>query len=129
MTKDNRLAEMIANNEISIQELAEAKELIEVAQFVEKGLEACKKVLMFPLGVDEISCYRYMDNAGEYEAWGRCLLDGTFYCYCNWGGNHEIGRCNLNNEKEVFLQLLNNKEFCNDLKKFLERMIKAAEKG
>ena len=120
------LVELIAKKEITVEGLSSAKALIERAELVTKGLQACKKTLMFPLGVDEINCYSYMDSAGEYEAWGKCTVDGTFTCYCNWGGNHLIGSCNLTNFSEVFMAF-ENSSFEHNLRRFLLQQIKKAE--
>ena len=121
----NRLAKMIAQGDITVEELASAKELIERAEYVRRGVEACRETLSFPIGVKEIRCYSYMDVAGEYEAWGTCSLDGTFTCSCNWGGNHVVGTCNLLNFSEVFLAL-ENQEFSHDLRRFLNQQIDKA---
>ena len=120
----NKLAKMIADGSISVEELSEATKLIERAELVVKGLEACKKTVLFPLGETEVSCYHYTDRAGEYSAWGHCTIHGTFICYCNWGGNHEIGRCNLLDFKDVFMAF-ENEEFAHDLKRFLTEQIDA----
>ena len=70
-----KLAEMIANGTITVEELANSPELIERAQLVRDGLKACRKTLNFPQGVNELHCYSYTDRAGEYESWGNvCLL-------------------------------------------------------
>ena len=119
----NRLADMIARRQIDVEELAGAGELISRAEFVVKGVEACKKTLLFPFGVTEIQCYYYTN--GEYEAWGICSREGMFSCYCNWGGNHLIGSCNLNDFTSVFLSF-ENEEFKHDLKHFLEEQIQKA---
>lgn len=119
----NRLAELVSIGEITVEELANATELIERSKFVTEGLEACKKTIVFPLGCNEINCYSYMDSAGEYEAWGSCTNDGIFSCFCNWGGNHIIGSCDLTNFAEVFMAF-DNSEFCHDLKRFLSQQIK-----
>ena len=121
----NKLAILIANGDITVEDLASAKELIERAELVTKGIQACKKTLMFPLVVSEISCYSYIDSAGEYEAWGNCSSDGMFTCYCNWGGNHITGNCNLMNFTEVFMAF-ENSEFAHDLRRFLLQQIKNA---
>ena len=117
-----KLLEMIARGEISAEELANASELINRAAFVKEGIEACQKTILFPLGTKEIKCYEYTDSAGEYQAWGTCRNDGLFSCYCNWGGNHLIGECNLSNFEEVF-KSLDNKEFKHDLQRFLNLQI------
>ena len=121
----NRLADMIARRQIDVEELAEAGELISLAEFVVKGVEACKKTLLFPFGVTEINCYSYMDRSGEYESWGTCSREGIFKCYCNWGGNHLIGSCNLTDFASVFLSFEND-DFKFDLKNFLEMQIQNA---
>ena len=121
----NKLATLIANGDITVEELASANELIERANLVTQGIEACKKTLMFPLGVNNINCYSYTDSAGEYEAWGNCSNNGTFTCSCNWGGNHVIGCCNLTNFDEVFLAF-ENEEFAHDLNRFLLQQINKA---
>ena len=116
------LATLISNGTISIEELANAPELIERAKFVKESIEACKKNIQFPFGVDEVHCYSYMDRAGEYESWGKVSRNGLFICYSNWGGNHEIGRVNLLNSTEVFMAFEND-EFVYDLKRFLSEQI------
>ena len=52
---------------------------------------------------------------------------GTFVCWCNWGGNHEIGRINLNNFAEVFMAF-ESPDFAHDLKRFLKEQIEKAKK-
>ena len=123
----NKLANLISTGKITVEELANAKDLIERAQFVVTALEACQKNILFPIGVNEIPCYSFMDSAGEYEAWGSCTSDGTFTCSCNWGGNHVIGHCNLMNFAEVFMAF-ENEEFARDLKRFLNCQIEKASK-
>ena len=122
----NRLAEMIAKGEISVEELATARDLISRAELVVAGIEACKKTIVFPLGETTVNCYQYTDNAGEYEAWGTCSSDGVFKCSCNWGGNHQIGSCNLLIFESVFMAF-ENRDFSHDLKRFLKRQIEKAE--
>lgn len=121
----NNLARLIASGTITVSELAGAPELIARAQLITEGLEACKKTIMFPLGENEINCYSYMDRAGEYEAWGCCTIDGTFKCYCNWGGNHQIGQVNLLDPAAVF-EAFENNEFSHDLQRFLRDQIEKA---
>lgn len=121
----NKLANLIANGEITVEELANATELIERAELVTKGIEACKKTIVFSLGKKEIECYSYMDSAGEYQAWGSCTNDGVFTCSCNWGGNHVIGSCNLTDYKDVFMAF-ENSEFKHDLRRFLTWQIEKA---
>ena len=57
----NKLATLIANGSITVEELASAHELIERAELVMKGIEACKKTLLFPVNTSSIDCYSYMD--------------------------------------------------------------------
>ena len=121
----NKLAKLIANGEITVDELANAHELIERAQLVLKGLNACKSTIMFPLGITEVNCYSYTDFAGEYASWGTCNKDGLFTCFSNWGGNHVIGQCNLTNFTEVFMAF-ENAEFKHDLGRFLLQQIEKA---
>lgn len=123
----NNIAKLISTGEITVEDLSNANDLIERAQFVTAALEACRRNILFPLGVTEIACYSYMDSAGEYQSWGSCKSDGTFTCSCNWGGNHVIGCCNLMNFAEVFLAF-ENEEFARDLKRFLNFQIEKASK-
>lgn len=123
----NKLANLLINNEITAEELANIPELIERAKLVQDGTEACKKTFLFPLGVSSIECYSYKGIAGEYQAWGTCDISGNFICYTNWGGNHKIGECNLTNPAEVFLAF-ENSEFANDLRRFLQQQIDEAAK-
>ena len=121
----NSLAKMIAEGKITVEELANAETLIERAKFVRKAIQACKKTITFPLGISTISCYDYTDRAGEYHSWGECTNDGVFTCYCNWGGDHKIGFCNLTNFAEVFIAL-GDAAFSYDLERFLKEQIKIA---
>ena len=122
----NKLAKLISTGEITVEELAGASKLIDRAQLVVKGIAACKKNLVFPLGVNVISCYSYTDSVGEYSAWGSCTSDGIFTCSCNWGGDHVIGRCNLNNFAEVFMAFEID-DFDHNLRRFLEQQINKAK--
>ncbi len=117
-----KLVEMIASGEISAEDLANAQDLIERANLVKQALEAVSKNLVFPLGVDNVSCYSYMDRAGEYYAYGMCSRDGVVRFYSNWGGNHLIGSCNLNDFSSVFMAF-ENQELAGDLRRFLEAQI------
>lgn len=121
------LAQMIANGTISIEELANANTLIERAKLVNDGVNACSKTLLFPLGVNELSCYDYTDRAGEYVAWGTVSRSGIFTCWCNWGGNHQIGQVDLTKPAEVFMAF-ENSEFAHDLKRFLKEQIQEMQK-
>ena len=121
----NKIVELMANGTITAQDLVEASPLIERAELVNQGIQACKKTLVFPLGASEINCYSYMDSAGEYEAWGKCNATGIFTCFCNWGGNHQTGSCDLTSFESVFLAF-ENKELASDLKNFLEEQIEKA---
>jgi len=120
-----KLATLIANGTITIEDLANAPELIERAKLVRDGLDACAKTLLFPFGTNELHCYSYTDRAGEYSSWGSVTIDGIFTCWSNWGGNHEIGKINLNKPTEVFLAF-GNSEFAHDLKRFLNEQIEKA---
>lgn len=122
----NKIANLISNGTIKPEDLVNAKELIERAELVSTGLKACKKTLLFPLGESETPCYNYWDRAGEYNSWGSCTVDGTFSCYCNWGGNHLIGVCKLTDFNEVFMAF-ENKEFEADLRRFLLEQIEKAK--
>ena len=120
-----KLANLIANGTISVQDLANAPELIERAKLVKDGLEACEKTLLFPFGTDRLNCFEYTDRAGEYSSWGTVTRDGIFTCWCNWGGNHEIGRVALSNPGDVFMAF-ENEEFAHELKRFLQEQIEKA---
>ena len=122
----SKFEELIADEIITVEELANAHELIDRANLVKEGPSACKKTLLFPLGTEEINCYSHMDSVGEYETWGACTNDGLFICYITWGGNHEIGRCNLNNFADTFLAF-NNEDFASDLRRFLLEQIEKAK--
>ena len=122
----NKIAKLIADGKITVEELKDAQELIERAELVIKGVEACKKTLKFPLGEEKLNCYKYVDSFGEYEAWGTCTNTGIFTCHCNWGGTHQIGTCNLTDFNEVFLAF-ENSEFSSDLKRFLLEQIEKAK--
>lgn len=123
----SKLASWIANGTLSVDELASAPDLIERAKLVQEGLAACEKTLLFPFGVDMMPCYRYTDLAGEYSSWAFVTTSGLLTCYCNWGGDHEIGRVNLTNPGEVFMAF-ENKDLSSDLKRFLlEQISKAKE--
>ena len=119
----NKLATLIANGTIKVSELATAPELIDRAKLVIEATNACRKNILFPFGVNEVDCYSYTDRAGEYSAWGSVTRDGTFTCWCNWGGTHKIGSVNLLNSTDVFLAF-ENEEFAHDLKRFLNEQIK-----
>lgn len=123
MKEFNKLAELIANGVITVEELAGAPMLIERAKLVDEGVKACQKTLLFPLGSDKLRCYDYTDHAGEYQAWGDVSRDGLFTCWTNWCGKHEIGRVNLMDPKDVFMMLEENKEFAPDLERFLTEQI------
>lgn len=123
----DKLTTMIANGELDVEELTKASELIKRAKLVKEGIEACKKTIVFPLGTSSVSCYSNIDKNGEYESWGACTIAGTFTCSTNWGGDREIGRCNITSFQEVFLAF-DNKEFVADLRRFLEQQIEKAKK-
>ena len=123
----NKLANLISEGTITVEELANAPQLIERAKFVQEALKACSKTLMFPLGVTKLECYSYTDRAGEYHSWGSVSADGTFVCYCNWGGNHCIGRVNLTNPSDVFMAF-EDTEIASDLKRFLQDQIQKISK-
>lgn len=122
----NKIAEMIMNGEINVEDLASVDDLIKRAKLVKQGVEACKKTITFPLGETSVKCYSYVDHAGEYEAWGSCDVDGTFTCSTTWGGTHVIGKCNLTSFKEVFMAFEND-EFAHNLERFLTAQIEKAE--
>lgn len=124
----NKLAKLVANGRITVEELASANDLIERAKLVRDGIEACLKTISFPLGASEVECYYYMDKAGEYTAWGDCNQDGIFTCLCNWGGNHVIGECDLTNFAEVFMAF-ENEEFGENLRRFLKAQIDKANEN
>lgn len=123
----NKLANLIADGKITVEELASAEDLIKRAKLVASGIEACKKIIVFPIGVSEIECYSYIDSFGEYHSWGKCTKNGIFTCYNNWGGEHISGSCDLTNFKEVFLGFEDD-EFSCDLSRFLHIQIEEAKK-
>lgn len=123
----NKIEDLIANGTITVKDLVEATELIERAKLVSAGIEACKKTITIPLGSDSVSCYNYMDRFGEYESWAKCEKDGRVTFYSNWGGNHEIGSCNITSFEEVY-KAFSNTELASDLKRFLKQKIEESEK-
>lgn len=123
----NNLAKMIADGKITVEELASAGKLIERAKLVLEGINACKKTLVFPLGTSEIHCYDFTDSSGEYSAWGTCDSSGIFKCYCNWGGDHLIGECDLNSFSSVFMAFENG-DMDHNLRHFLKQQIEKAKK-
>lgn len=123
----DKLVMLIANGEITVEEMAWSREIFERAELVVKGLEACKKTIKFLPGISEVECYSYIDEGSDYVSWGTCTKSGNFACYCNWGGNHLTGSCNLRNYREVFLSF-EQSDFAYDLKRFLLEQIKLAEK-
>lgn len=124
----NKLAQYIANGFISVEDLANAEELIARAKLVTNALKACKNQIVFPMGTEEIKCYDYTDKAGEHHAWGMCNFNGDFLCYTTWGGEHLIGKVNLNNFSQVFMAF-ENEEFARDLNRFLEDILKKEEES
>ena len=124
--KMNKIAMLIANGDITVEELANARELFERAELVVKGLEACKQTITFPFGTSEVDCYWYSDLNCDYVSWGTCTRSGNFACYCNWGGNHLVGSCNLKNYLEVFMSF-EQRDFAYDLEKFLRQQIEKAK--
>lgn len=124
--KMNKLAALLADGKITVEDLANSSELIDRAKLVTEGIEACKKTLIFPLGTKEINCYSYTDSAGEYSAWGTCTFDGIFTCSCNWGGNHIIGSCDLNSFYNTFMAFQKD-DFATDLSRFLNEQIEKAK--
>lgn len=122
----NKVMAMIVSGETSIEEVAQLEELSKQAKFAQQAAKACKKTMLLPIGENKIKCYNYIDGAGEYEAWGECTHDGVFTCWCNWGGNHQIGHCNLLDSIEILMALQQDK-FKSDLKRFLEEQITKAE--
>lgn len=81
----NRLVELIATGAITVEDLVNAQELIDRADLVSKGIDACKKSIVFTFKEERIDCYDYVDSTGEYKAWGYCTYAGEFICYSNWG--------------------------------------------
>lgn len=118
----NKLVTLVSNGDITVEELASAEELIERADWVISGINACKQTLIFPIGVREINCYSFTHSDKGYKVWGNCTCDGMFTCFSNQGGNHVIGSCNLTNPIEVFMAF-ENSEFKDELRMFLLRQI------
>lgn len=123
----NKLAELLANGTITVEELAGANELIEQAKLITEGIKACQKLIYFPLGTSEVECYNYTDAAGEYHAWGTCSSNGIFICSTSWGGTHELGRCNLNDAKSIFEAMDKDDELACNIERFLREMIQKAK--
>lgn len=120
------LQDLITDGYIGVEDLASAKELVDRAELVINGIEACKRTLAFPLGTSRIKCYAFADTAKEYESNGYLTADGTFTCYCNCGKHFSTHLCNLMNPKEVFMAF-ENREFADDLRRFLLQQISKAE--
>lgn len=118
----NKLAKMISEGTITVEELAEAGTLISRAQFVTDALKACQRTILFPLGKKEINVYDYTDRAGEYHSWGICSCNGTFTCKANWCGDHTVGSVNLLSFTDVFMAL-EDEHFNSDLTRFLQQQI------
>ena len=119
---ENKLVRLIVDGTISVEDLAEAPEIIDTAKLAERGCEACKRTIAFCFGETEKHVYSYMDSAGEYEAWAICYNSGLCKFYSNWGGNSQTGQCNITDSKDVFLSLFNS-NFRHDLTRFLQQQI------
>ncbi len=122
----NKLVELISNGTLRVEELKNAPNIIETADFVSKALDACYHTLVFTLGVNTFNCYDYMDRAGEYHAWGEVSKNGTFTVWSNWGGNHTVGSVNLTNPNEVFMALVSDDDdgMSHNLRRFLDEQIR-----
>ena len=116
-----KLVELVADGELRVEELSRLPELIERAKLVLQAMEACRKTICFPLGVQELKCYEF-EQFGEYHAWGLVSPDGYFTCWSNWGGDHRIGWVSLNNAASLFLAL-EDPDFAPDLTRFLKEQI------
>lgn len=120
-----QITELIAKDIISVDDLANASELVDRAKLVNEGIKACKLTIKIPLGMGEVDCYHYEEEEIEYEIRGTIRSDGVFTCYCEWWDNWKIGQCNLFKPEDVFLAL-ENKEFKEDLERFLKEQINKA---
>lgn len=116
----NKLAEIVANGEIDVEELNRASEFIERAQFVKDAIEACKKTIVFPLGTEGIKCY-FNEKRGSKKVWGYCTVAGIFKLsgHFKFPGEYDI---NILSFKEVFLAL-DTEDISEDLRSFLEQQI------
>lgn len=120
--ENNKIADLIVNGTITVEELSKADELIKLAQYTVEAVEACKKTIVFHVGETEIACIDYWDTAGEAHFWGKCKNDGTFTGYTNWGGDHALGTCNLTKFNDVFISLERGEmRYC--LRTFLDQQI------
>jgi len=122
---DNKFRQLLISGELKPEDLVGARDLIARAELVDRAMIGCKQAITFPLGTNEVQCYTFQDHAGEYEAWGKCSLNGEFVCYSNWGGNHEIGRCNLFQFASIF-SAFDQPDFAQDLKRFCNKMANLA---
>ena len=123
---ENKLVKLIAEGKITVEELSQAERIIQMAELVKAAMDAIPKTVKIPLGADKVDCYQYWSS--DYEAYGIAHNDGTFECRSNWGGDHEEGRCNLLDSKEILLALVETNSFSSNLERFLKECIKNENK-
>lgn len=122
-----KLAQMLANGEITIKDLSDASDLIQRAKLITDGIEACKKgIFLFPWGKNTIQVYEF--SGGESHHWATFTQDGELVFYTNWGGDHQTGRCNLNDVQSVY-ECFENNETKDDIKRFLTESIQKTKKS
>ena len=114
-----KLAQMLACGEITIEDLADASGLIEQANLIDEGIKACKKgIFLFPWGKDTIQVYDFYGSGGESHHWATFDRSGELVFYSNWGGDHQTGRCNLNDIQSVY-ECFEKHETEGDISRFL----------
>lgn len=115
---------MFSRDKISIYELVKHPELMEMAQFVAEGLDACTKTMSFHFGEEWIDCYHCEIFGGGYRE-GKLNLRGILVCRSE--EDRKLASVNLHNPKAVLRALKKKDDFSRDLKYFLNEQIKKAK--
>ena len=116
------LVNLITNGQLKVEDLCTAPEVIKFAELVTRGIQACKKLIVFHLGEESVCCYKYI--ADGYSISGTCYAEGKLVLHSTLIGN--IVTCNLLDSKSVFSSL-NDNDVRVELERFFQEMIKQAE--
>ena len=101
--KMNKLVKLIESDEISVEDLSNAPEIIQNAKLARQGLEACKKTVHFSFGQSTIKWSGPWNEDEDFsDGWAKIEYPGliTFFSCAA-----PLGTLNLSDSKGIFFAL------------------------
>lgn len=120
------IKELVKSGKVKLEKIDKIQMELDRARIIVKGMDACRKNIMFPIKTKNVQCYSNRTLKPGFEIWGTCTSSGVFSCYSNVSGDNLIGKCDLTDFESIF-NAMDSIEFNNILRDFFNEQIAKAQ--